>query len=166
MIVEGSGEFAQAALHLYSDRSLWQQISTNGLEHVGENFSRQALRRQIAIALGQRTVHKRATPSTRGWSSLLVEKRFPETLTGQPSGQRLAYRQWAYYQIAEQLRAEGKPKEALKQLRHIFSFTRIQPLNGDLYDQVLTSMAACYADLSDRAGEARCLAGKRNRLAS
>jgi glycosyltransferase involved in cell wall biosynthesis len=166
IVSESTEEFAEWAIRLHSDRLLWERMSLQGLRYVAKAFSRKFLQRQISIVLGQRSAKKRSTSMNCEWSSLLVEKRFPETLTFQPSGQRLAYRQWAYYQTAQQLRAEGRPRDALRQLRHIFSFTRIQPLDSDLFDQVLTSMAGCYCDLSDHEGEARCMAGMKRRLPS
>ncbi len=57
LIAESAGEFAAAVIRLYQDESLWNRLSTGGLENVRAHFSVEHARENLALILSELAEH-------------------------------------------------------------------------------------------------------------
>ncbi|MGA8406066.1 MAG: glycosyltransferase [Candidatus Acidiferrales bacterium] len=150
LIVDSPQEFADAAVHAYSDESLWQRLAQQGRAHITEYFSEARMQEAVrCVARQARTVAPKEYDADFVWPYLLVEKRFPEVVTTSAASQRLFLRMSRYVTLAEEFLGEHQPAAALDQLRYIFSQVRGRvPVNG-IYLRAVELMARCYRELGD-----------------
>lgn len=99
------------------------------------------------------------------WPYLLVEKRFPEVVNGEPAAQRLPLRMARYVSLAAEFLEQREPARALEQLRYIFSHVRGRVPATGLYLRAVQLMSGCYSELGN-AEKAAQYAGRIERAVS
>jgi len=57
LIAGSAGEFAAAIIRLYQDESLWNRLSSGGLENVRAHFSVEHARENLALVLSELAEH-------------------------------------------------------------------------------------------------------------
>lgn len=157
MIVDAAEEFAAAILRLYREAELWEKIAKNGRAYVAAKFCLANLQSQIRKVVSRAcaiTPHP-AEPGYR-WSYRKVEEACPAVLTQEPAHYRPMLRALAYWQLGKRLLSEEKPREALEQFRHVFTFVR-GPLPASVFHHaLLANMATCYRAVGDEKSAVRC----------
>ena len=125
LIADSPQEFSNCVVKIYSDENLWHELSREGRRLITCEFSAERMREAICCVVDQaRELQPKTFDPSFQWSYRLVETRFPEVLTADPSTNRSALRIARYLTLAEELLAEKRPSEALAQLRHIFSMVK------------------------------------------
>jgi GT2 family glycosyltransferase/glycosyltransferase involved in cell wall biosynthesis len=156
LIADTPEDFAEAIVRAYTDECLWQKLSREGQRLIADEFGPKRLQEAVRKLIQQaRAVVPKPYDPSYVWSYLLVEKRHPEVLTHKPARHRNLLRLVGYVSMAEELLAQGRPAQALEQLRHIFSVVRGQVSASALFLHVLALMARCYREIGDdrKAGE-------------
>ena len=150
LIADMPQEFADAASRIYSDETLWCELARRGREHILEYFSEQRMQEAVRIVIehARHTKPKTHEPDFE-WPYLIVEKRFPEVVSGEPAGQRLLLRMARYVSLAEEFLEQGEPARALEQLRYIFSHLRGRVPASGLYLRAVQLMSRGYSELGD-----------------
>src|SRR5277367_5256386 len=150
LIADTPQEFANAAVCVYQDESLWHKLARQGRAHILEYFSEKRMQEAVRDLIRQA---RHTSPKTYDpgflWPSLLVEKRFPEVVTGEPAAQRLMLRMARYANLAEEFLAQRRPAKALEQLRYIFSHVRGRVPASGLYLRAVQLMSYWYRELGD-----------------
>jgi GT2 family glycosyltransferase/glycosyltransferase involved in cell wall biosynthesis len=156
LIADTPQDFADAVVRVYRDEKLWEKLSRQGRAHITEYFSGRAMQEAVRLAIEQaRTIAPKRYEPEFVWPYMLVEQRFPEVLTGHPGMQRTSHRLTGYVNLADEFLNQGRPAEALGQLRHIFSVTRGRIPASSIYLHAVELMACCYRALGQHeiAGE-------------
>jgi O-antigen biosynthesis protein len=150
LIADTPQEFADAAVRVYRDEALWSQLAREGREHILEDFSAKRMQQAVRdlIERARNTKPKPYVPDFV-WPCLLVEKRFPQVVRGEPAAQRLFYRMARYTNLADEFLEQHEPARALEQLRHIFSHVRGRVPASGLYLRAVQLMLRCYRELGD-----------------
>jgi len=150
LIADMPQEFADAASRIYSDETLWCELARRGREHILEYFSEQRMQEAVRIVIehARHTKPKTHEPDFE-WPYLIVEKRFPEVVSGEPAGQRLLLRMARYVSLAEEFLVQGEPARALEQLRYIFSHLRGRVPASGLYLRAVQLMSRGYGELGE-----------------
>jgi GT2 family glycosyltransferase/glycosyltransferase involved in cell wall biosynthesis len=140
-------DFAGEIVRAYSDENLWRKLSQGGATLVKNEFSRERLAAQIRGVCGRvRDLEPKGYDAKHVWSVLRIEREFPEVLT-RPTPERISLRIQAYCTLAEYLLAEGKPAEALEQLRHVFTVLRGDLPRGGFFARLMLNLDRCYREL-------------------
>ena len=156
MIADRPEDFADAALRVYTDSALWDELSRRGPQHVREEFSHARLKQAVGrIAEAARRILPRPWDPRHAWSALRVETNFPEVLSRQPASERTALRIFAHIRLAEALIAQHDPAGARRQLRHVFAFFRDRLPQSPFFKTLFARMEKCYRELGDQDGAAR-----------
>ncbi|MFZ3215971.1 MAG: glycosyltransferase [Candidatus Acidiferrales bacterium] len=149
LIADGSEQFADAAVRLYTEEDLWRKLARQGREHIVEDFSEKRMQEAVRCLMQQaRKIEPKAYEPGFVWSYQLVESRFPEILT-QAASVRTSLRLSHYVNLAEEFFSQRQPAKALAQLRHIFSIVRGRLPASGLCLRVVELMAECYHELGD-----------------
>ncbi len=156
LIADTPQDFADAVARVYHDENLWSRLARQGREHILAEFSEQRMQDAVRAVIEQaRHTRPKAYDPDFLWPYLLVEKRFPEVVNGEPAGQRLFLRMARYIGRAEEFLEQHQAAKALEQLRYIFSHVRGRvPANG-LYLRAVQLMSCCYRELGDDEKAAR-----------
>jgi GT2 family glycosyltransferase len=156
LLADAAPEFAAKAVELYERRDRWEAIASAGRRHVGEAFSVARLDERLERVL-ERACAAAARPHdpAHRFSVREVEASEPRALTA-PVGERVAMRLGGYLALGERLLAEGRPAEALAQLRHAFTHVRGGPPRSLLFWRIFRAMERCYREAGDGAAAARC----------
>jgi glycosyltransferase involved in cell wall biosynthesis len=150
LIADTPQEFADAAARIYVDESLWCRLARQGREHILEDFSEQRMQEAVRVVIEHaRNTKPKVYQPDFVWPYLLVEKRFPEVVSGEPAAQRLLLRMARYVNLAEEFLEHCEPARALEQLRYIFSHVRGRVPASGLYLRAVQLMARGYAELGD-----------------
>jgi hypothetical protein len=147
LIADTPQEFADAAARIYADENLWRRLARQGREHILEYFSEQRMQGAVRALLERaRHTKPRVYEPDFVWPYLLVEKRFPEVVSGEPAAQRLLLRMARYVSLAEEFLERGEPARALEQLRYVFSHVRGRvPASGSYLRAVQLMSRGCGA---------------------
>ena len=150
LIADAADAFAAEIVRSYRDSILWQRLSREGRRHVSVEFGHNRLRVSMRALIDQaRAINPSAHNTSYEPSYLTVEKSNPEVLTCRP----VRYRNWlrftGYVQLAEKHLEQNCPRQALEQLRHIFSASRDGILERVIGDQALDLMGRCYSQLGN-----------------
>jgi glycosyltransferase involved in cell wall biosynthesis len=150
LIADTPQEFADAAVRIYTNETLWGQLARQGRKHILEDFSEKRMQEAVRdlIELARHTSPRAYEPDFV-WPYLLVEKRFPEVVSGEPAAQRLFLRMARYTNLAEEFLEQHQPAQALQQLRYIFSHVRGRVPASGLYLRAVQMMTRCYRELGD-----------------
>jgi O-antigen biosynthesis protein len=150
LIADTPQELADAAARIYLDDHLWCKLARRGREHILEYFSERRMQEAVRalIERAQHTKPKAYEPDFV-WPYLLVEKRFPEVVNGEPAAQRLPLRMARYVSLAAEFLEQREPARALEQLRYIFSHVRGRVPASGLYLRAAQLMSRCYGELGD-----------------
>jgi O-antigen biosynthesis protein len=150
LIADTPQEFADAVARIYGDENLWGKLARQGREHILEYFSAQRMREAVRVLIehARHTKPKVYEPDFV-WPYLLVEKRFPEVVDGEPAGQRLFLRMARYVGLAEESLEQQQPARALEQLRYIFSHVRGRVPASGLYLRAVQLMSRGYGKLGE-----------------
>jgi GT2 family glycosyltransferase len=150
LIADTPQEFADAAARIYLDEKLWCKLARRGREHILEYFSEQRMQEAVRIVIEHaRHTKPKACEPDFVWPYLLVEKHFPEVVSGEPAGQRLMLRMARYVSLAEEFLERREPALALEQLRYIFSHVRGRVPASGLYLRAVDLMSRCHRELGD-----------------
>jgi len=142
--------FASAVLRLYSDQRLRNDLSNKGRNHIDEQGSAQAQRRQLVRGLEQLYGLKAKPASEHSWSMMLIDSLFKAYLS-QKSGQELRsaqvelYIRLGFYFLYDR----RNPSRGIEQLRHVFGRVNGTIARGPFLAGVLTCLAGCYRRLGD-----------------
>jgi hypothetical protein len=148
LIADTPQEFADAAARIHGDENLWGKLARQGREHILEYFSEQRMQEAVRALIehARHTKPKTYEPDFL-WPYLLVEKRFPEVVGGEPAGQRLFLRMARYVSLAEEFLEQREPERALEQLRYIFSHVRGRVPASGLYLRAVQLMSRGYCEM-------------------
>lgn len=150
LIADAAEAFAAEIVRSYTDNILWQRLSREGRRHVSVEFGHKRLQTSIrALTRQARTIDVVANNASYEPSYLTVENANPDILTCRPVRYRIWLRLTGYVQLAEKHLAQNCPRQALEQLRHIFSASRDGALERVIFDQVLDLMGRCYSQLGN-----------------
>jgi GT2 family glycosyltransferase/glycosyltransferase involved in cell wall biosynthesis len=150
LIADTPEGFAEAIVRAYTDERVWQKLSQEGQRLITDEFGSKRLQKAVRNLIQQaRAFPPKPYDPSHVWSYLLVEKRHPEVLTHKPARRRNLLRLVGYVSLAEELLAQGRPAQALEQLRHIFSVVRGKVAANALFLHVLALMARCYHEIGD-----------------
>jgi hypothetical protein len=150
LIADTPEEFADAAVRLYRDEVLRSRLARQGREHILEDFSERRMQEAVrALIQKARSTEPKAYDPEFVWPYLLVEKRFPEVVSGEPAPQRLLLRMARYVSLAEEFLERHQPAQALEQLRYIFSHVRGRVPATGLYLRAAQLLVCCYSVLGD-----------------
>jgi hypothetical protein len=83
------------------------------------------------------------------WPYLLVEKCFPDVVSGEPAARRLLLRMTRYINVADEFLEHRQPAQALEQLRYIFSHIRGRVPASGQYLRAAQTMSRCYHELGE-----------------
>ncbi len=156
LIADTPQEFADAAACIYQDEDLWCRLARQGRAHILEYFSEKRMQEAVRELIRQaRHTSPKIYDPDFVWPYLLVEKRFPEVVTGEPAAQRLMLRMARYANLAEEFLDQHRPAKALEQLRYIFSHVRGRVPASGLYLRAVQLMSNCYRELGDDENAAR-----------
>jgi GT2 family glycosyltransferase/glycosyltransferase involved in cell wall biosynthesis len=150
LIADTPEAFAAAMVRVYNDEPLWRDLARNGRLHIVQEFSLRRLQAAIRrlVDEARRAPAKPYNPDYY-WSYLLVEKRYPCTLTYPLAAQRTPLRTVGYVNLAEEFLDQHRPAEALDQLRHILCLTRGKIPDTVFMRHTLALLARCYRELGD-----------------
>ena len=150
LIADTPQEFADAAARIYLNETLWCKLARQGRKHILEYFSEQQMQEAVRVLIERaRHTKPKAYEPDFVWPYLLVEKRFPDVVSGEPAGQRLFLRMARYITLAEEFLEQREPARALQQLRFIFSHVRGRVPASGLYLRAVQLMSRCYSELGD-----------------
>jgi len=150
LIADTPQEFADAAARVYRDETLWNRLARQGREHILEYFSEKRMHEAVHALIQQaRHAKPKAYDADFVWPYLLVEKRFPEVVSGEPATQRLFLRMARYISLADEFLEQQQPTQALEQLRYIFSHVRGRIPASGMYLRAVQLMLRCYRGLGD-----------------
>jgi tetratricopeptide (TPR) repeat protein len=150
LVADTPQEFADAAARIYLDEALWARLARQRREHILEEFSERRMQEAVRELIERaRNTKPRAYDADFVWPYLLVEKRFPEVVSGEPAAQRLLLRMARYTNSAEEFLWQQQPADALEQLRYIFSHVRGRVPTSGLYLRALQLMGRCYRELGN-----------------
>jgi len=150
LIADTPQEFADAAVRIYTDETQWSRLARQGREHILEDFSEKRMQEAVRVLIENgRHTKRREYDADFVWPYLLVEKRFPEVVDGEPAAQRLLLRIARYAVLAEEFLEQREPAKALEQLRYIFSHLRGRVPASGLYLRAVELMSCCYRELGD-----------------
>lgn len=135
LITDDPAAFAAAVVELHEEPALWARLAAGGRAHAQRHFSPANLSASLRAALAR----VMAAPARPGWpldaaSPLWVEEQFPEVLTHQPAGERVALRVRRYLDLAQRELATGHADAARLQCGHAASLVPDPkaPLWGDI----------------------------------
>jgi GT2 family glycosyltransferase len=100
----------------------------------------------------------------QGFSVTLVETLFREHLSERSGEDRLLGQFECYARLTEQLLREGKPEEALAQLRHVFGRSPQSMHAGYFAAQIFIILKRCYRQLGNMEMAKRCASEARARV--
>ena len=156
LIADTPQEFADAAVRVYGDEALWSRLARQGREHILEDFSEKRMQEAVRNLI-ERARHTKAKAYDPDfvWPYMLVERRFPDLVNGEPAGQRLFLRMARSTNLAGEFLEQHQPAQALEQLRYIFSHMRGRVPASGLYLRAVQLMSCCYRELgeTEKAGQ-------------
>ncbi len=150
LIADTPQEFADAAVRVYGDEVLWSQLARPGRAHILEDFSEQPMQEAVRelVERAKHTTPKAYEPDFV-WPYLLVEKCFPDVVSGEPAARRLLLRMARYTNLADEFLEHRQPAQAWEQLRYIFSHIRGRVPASGLYLRAVQTMSRCYRELGE-----------------
>jgi O-antigen biosynthesis protein len=150
LIANSAQEFSTAIVKAYGDESLWDKLSREGRGLITRNFSQERMSEAVCCVVEQaRALRPKPFQPFFQWSYRIVENRFPEVLTGEPATRRNDVRIARYLVLAEDFLQEGRPADALAQLRHIISMMKGRiPANGP-HLRAVELLSRAYRALSE-----------------
>jgi O-antigen biosynthesis protein len=151
LIEDQAREFADAAVRVYEDEALWQKLARQGRQHIVEEFSEERMQEAVYTLVHQaKTLKPKAYDPNFVWPYRLVERRFPEVINGQPAVLRNFVRLGHCFTLAEEFLEQQRPREALEQLRFVFSHVQGRVPSDALFLRVVQLMARCYVKIGDK----------------
>jgi GT2 family glycosyltransferase len=95
-------------------------------------------------------------PSEKGFSVMLVETLFRESLLPKSGKERFLGQLECYVRLAEQYLREGNPEDAREQMRHVFGRLEASMRTGYFVSQVFIVLKRCYRELGNMKMAERC----------
>jgi hypothetical protein len=147
---EEPAAFAEALLALHGERARWERASRAALEHARRHFGRAQVARDLHALLEEAlATPARAEAGREGGPGTRAELRFPEMR----SARRLSQRYAPLHAFARELIAQGRPAEALVQLRNVFCELACTRAGDQVYLETHVLLAQVYTRLG-QLGEA------------
>ncbi len=152
LIADTPQEFADAAVRVYQDEILWSRLARQGREHILEDCSEKRMQEAVRVLIQHARLTKpKAYEPDFVWPYLLllVEKCFPDVVSGEPAERRLLLRMARYTNLAGEFLEQRQPAQALEQLRYIFSHIRGRVPASGLYLRAVQTMSRCDRELGE-----------------
>jgi len=162
LIADSPSDFAADIVRLNRDDALWTALSKTGREFAQQNFSRALLREELRKIIDRAMKIEPKSTRLPVWSYRQIERPSGTAVDRALPQYRSMLRVLSYWVLGRKYMDEGQFKNALQQLRHVFTLHR-GTVPKTVFDRaVLHDMTRCYASLGDAQGQERCESAQRH----